>query len=576
MSRPRATRLAVLLALLLAVSGCSTVPSSSPIIQITQAPMRPAETIGIEPTPPEAGATQVEIVRGFIDAAASTRRGHPVAREYLAKGPAGTWSDEAGMTVISPDYATVTTEAGSVAMTANLVGTVDQRGVFTLGVGDVLTREFTLEQVDGEWRITDPPDGLIILEPDFERLYDERAAYFLDPTRQRVVPDPRYLITGEAQPTALVQRLLEGPSSALAAGVQNPLSGVQLRSAVALDGQTATVDLTALTADPAPVLSEICAQLVWTLTQAPVRIRTVEVLVDGEPVHVDGVPAEQTAEDWAAFDPDAVPVDAVGHYLSGGSLRTVTAGDPTPGPAGAGAYGLTSAAVSADPRTGELTFLAGVRADASGATLLAGNYAGDLAPVLDGGTLSGPTVASTRQEAWVIRDGTSVVRIPAGGSPQAVTTPTLPGLGRAEVLRLSPDGVRAALVVDGPGGLTLYVSTVVRAEDGSVSLRDLREVAPTLTQVRDVAWADSGNLLVLAGDPGEDRIVPYAVGVDGWGLVSVPTAGLPSQPTSIAAAPTRQPLVDAGDTIWQLAGGTWVTLVRGAEPLPGTAPFYPL
>jgi hypothetical protein len=196
--------------------------------------------------------------------------------------------------------------------------------------------------------------------------------------------------------------------------------------------------------------------------------------------------------------------------------------------------------------------------------------------VLDGATLSAPTVASTRQEAWVIRDGTSIVRIPAGGSPQAVNAPTLAGLGRAQVLRLSPDGVRAAVVVDGPGGLTLYVSTVVRAEDGSVALRDLREVAPTLTQVVDVAWADSGHLLVLAGDAGEDRIVPYAVGVDGWGLVSVPTAGLPSQPTSIAAAPTRQPLVSAGDTIWQLAGGTWVTLVRGAEPLPGTSPFYPL
>jgi hypothetical protein len=571
-----AARLAVLLALLLAVSACSTVPGNSPIIQITQAPVRPAESIGIEPAPPEAGATPEDIVRGFIDAAASTRRGHPVAREYLANGPAGTWSDEAGITVINPDYATVTTEAGSVAMTANLVGSVDERGVFTLEVGDVLTREFTLEQVDGEWRISDPSDGLIILEPDFDRLYDERAAYFLDPTSQRVVPDPRYLITGEAQPTALVTRLLEGPSSALAAGVLNSLSGVQLRSAVTVDGQAAVVDLTALTTDPAPVLSEICAQLVWTLTQAPVRIRTVEVRVDGEPVHLDGVPAEQTTEDWPSFDPDAVPVDAVGHYVSGGALHTVTAGEPTPGPAGAGAYALTSAAVSADPRTGELTFLAGVRGDAGRATLLTGPYAGDLAPVLDGATLSAPTVASTRQEAWVIRDGSSVVRIPAGGSAQAVNAPTLPGLGRAEVLRLSPDGVRAAVVVNGPVGLKLYVSTVVRAEDGSVALRDLREVAPTLTQVVDVAWADSGNLFVLAGDAREDRIVPYEVGVDGWGLVAVSTAGLPSQPTSIAAAPTRQPLVNAGGTIWQMAGGTWVTLVRGKEPLPGTVPFYPL
>jgi hypothetical protein len=578
MSRcPVIRRATVLLALVCTLAACSTVPSSSPTVQITQLPSRPTADVGIEPLAPEPGATPEEIVRGFIDAAASASPGHPVAREHLTPEPAGSWSDEAGITVISPDYATVTTEAGSVAVTANLVGTVDARGVFTVGGPGVLTRQYTLEQIEGEWRISDPPDGLMILEPDFARLYDQVAAYFMDPTGQRVVPDLRYLITGEAQPTALVTRLLEGPSAVLAAGVRNPLGGVQLRSAVTVDGQSAVVDLTALTADPAPVLSEICAQLIWTLNEVDQpRIRTVQIRVDGEPVDVEGVPDDQTVDDWAAFDPEAVPLDAVGHYLAGGSLHTVTTGAPTPGPAGAGAYALSSAAVSADPRTDRLSFLAGVRSDAGGATLFAGRYDGDLAPVVTGGTLSAPTVASTRSEAWVVRDGSAVVRVPAGGQPQAVSAPTLQGLGRADVLRLSPDAVRAALVVEGPEGLTLYVGTVVRAEDGSVALRDLRAIAPSLSQVVDVAWSDAGNLLVLAGDAGQDRIVPYTVGVDGWGVRSVPTAGLPSQPESIAAAPTRQPLVNAGGTIWQLNGGTWVTLLRGQEPLPGTAPFYPL
>jgi hypothetical protein len=188
-----------------------------------------------------------------------------------------------------------------------------------------------------------------------------------------------------------------------------------------------------------------------------------------------------------------------------------------------------------------------------------------------------PTVAATRAEIWGVRDGDAVVRVPgAGGPPQAVSTPTLPGLGRAQDLQLSPDGVRAAVVIDGPEGPRLYVGTVVRSEDGGVSLPDLRQVAPSLTQVVDVAWRTSGSLLVLAGDAGEDRIVPYEVGVDGWGLDDVPTAGLPSQPTAVGAAPGRLPLVSAGGTIWELSGGTWVTLVRGQEPLPGTEPFFPL
>ena len=551
-----------------------SVPASSPTVQITQAPVRPDEDVGIEPLSPTAGATPEEIVRGFIEAAASTVPGHPIAREHLTPAAAKTWSDETGITVISQDYATVTTQSDAVRVTANLVGTVDQRGVFTVGGRNVFSREYTLEQVKDQWRITDPAGGLVILEPDFERLYRLRSAFFLDPTGQRVVPDPRYLITGEAQPTVLVQRLLDGPSAALAAGVRNPLSGVELTGAVTVDGQSAVVDLTGLSTDPAPVLSQICAQLVWTLDQ--LRIRPVEIRVDGELIDLDGVPAQQTVDDWTTYDPEAMPVDAVGHYLDRGALHTVTNGKAAPGPAGTGKYGLTGAAVSADPRTRALSFMVGVRRSGGLVSLLAGPYGKELSTALTGTTLSQPSVAGTRAEAWVVRDGTEVVRVPAGGSAQAVSAPTLPGLGRAEVLQLSPDGVRAAAVVDGPRGAALYVGTVVRAEDGGVALRDLREVTPSLSQVTDVAWRDSGTLLVLAGDARQDRSTPYSVGVDGYGLTEVPTSGLPSRPTSIGAAPARLPLVSAGGTIWQLAGGTWVTLVRGAEPLPGTAPFYPL
>ncbi|RBY96462.1 hypothetical protein DQ237_07360 [Blastococcus sp. TF02-8] len=577
MTRPL-TLVVALLVTLLTVASCSTVPTSSPTVEIPQGPARETEAVGIEPLPPAPGASAEEVVRTFIDASASTVRRHPVARQHLAPEAAKTWSDESGVSVIGTEYAVVARDdEGTVAVTANLIGTVDPRGVFSVAGRGVFTREFRLEQVDGEWRITDPPDGLIMLEPDFQRLYDELQAYFLDPTASRVVPDPRYLITGGSQPTVLVERLLGGPSSALAAGVSNPLNGVQLHRSVVVQDQVATVELTGLPRD-SPLLGQVCAQLVWTLQQpGGPRVDAVVVVVDGEPVAPEDVPEEQTVEDWASFDPDAMPVDGVGHYLQDGALRTATDGRPSPGPAGAGAYGLTSAAISADPATGRLSFLAGVRPEGNGATLLAGPYDGDLAPVLGGSTLSAPTVAGTRAEAWVVRDGATVVRVPAGAPPQPVTAPTLAGLGRADVLQLSPDGVRAAVVVDGPEGRRLYVGTVVRSpEDGSVVLRDLREAAPTLAQVIDVGWRDSSSLMVLAGDESKDRIVPYSVGVDGWGLTRMTTSGLPSQPTSLAVAPDRPALVSAANTVWELNGGTWVTLVRGAEPLPGGAPFYPL
>jgi hypothetical protein len=561
--------LAVLGALLV---GCSTVPTSSPNVVITQAPNRSDEPIGIEPVSPEKGATPEEIVRGFIDAAASSTRQHPIAREYLTPQAAKTWSDESDITIISPSYSAVTTEAGTVRVSADLVGKVDQRGIFSLSDEENYTREYTLEKVGKEWRIADPPDGLVMLLPDFSRLYDQLPAYFLDPTGQRLVPDPRYLIAGDSQPTALVNRELEGASSALASGVHNPLEGAQLRRAITASSAIVTVDLTGLSPDPSRELSELCAQLVWTLQ--PFGARSVQVLIDGEPVAIDGVPSVQTVDTWASFSPEGSAVDAIGHYLFNGAVYTVD-GKPVPGPAGAGAYGLTSAAVSANS-DGQLTTMSGTAAGAGGATLFMGAYGGDLGAVLSGDTLSAPSVSATRDETWVVRGGDDVVRVPAGGPAQSVSTPTLAGLGRATVLQLSPDGVRAAVVIDGPEGPRLYVGTVSRTPDGGVSLPDLRQITPSLSQVVDVAWRTSSSLLVLARDPGQSRTVPYTVGVDGWNPQDVGTAGLPNEPTAVAAAPGRLPLVSAAGSIWEFSAGTWVTLIAGQEPLPGTEPFFPM
>ena len=564
-------------ALVAVLAGCSTVPISSATVQITQVAQPTDASAGVEPLAPEPGATPEEVVRGFIEASASVVRRHPIARQYLAADAADEWTDSGVVTVISGDYAPVQTELGTVEVTGTLVGTVDERGVFTVGTGSVFRRSFSLSDDSGEWRITDPADGLVLLEPDFTRTYEPVAAYFLDPTLTRVVPDPRYLVRGEAQPNTLVTRLIAGASPAISAGVVNPLAGAELRSTVAVSGASATVDLTWRDDVSDELLAAAAGQLTWSLAQ--LGLDAVTVLRDGQELGLPGMPAQQTTADWAALDPDVAPVGAVGHFIAGGGLRLATDGSPSPGPAGAGAYGLTAAAITVDRTSNDLGLTAGVSTtvnpSGSPATLFAGPYDGELAPVLTGASFTDPTTAATRAEVWTVRNGSEVVRLAAGGSGQTVSAPTLAGLGRATVFQLSPDGVRAAVVAQGPDGGQVYVGTVVRSDD-VVSVRDLRSVAPTVRQVVDVAWRNAGQLMFLAGDPSTERTVPYTVGVDGRDLAAQTVSGLPGQPTALAAAPGRQPLVTADETIWQLAGGNWTTLVRGAEPVPGSAPFYPM
>ena len=132
-----------------------------------------------------------------------------------------------------------------------------------------------------------------------------------------------------------MERLVQGPSATLSTGVSNPLAGAGLARTITVEDQVATVDLTELDIDATTPLRELSAQLVWSLTRLDDQtIRSVVITLDGEPLLLDGVPLEQTTDDWTAFDPDATPLETVGHYLDAGVLRTVEDGAPAPGPAG--------------------------------------------------------------------------------------------------------------------------------------------------------------------------------------------------------------------------------------------------
>src|SRR5690606_24839410 len=90
--------------------------------------------------------------------------------------------------------------------------------------GPPLEYKVEMSKVDGEWRIDELPDGVVIDKPAFAKFYRRYVLYFVDPTGNALVPDPRWIASPKDQ---LTQRLLtllgEGPQPAIAPVVLNEL-----------------------------------------------------------------------------------------------------------------------------------------------------------------------------------------------------------------------------------------------------------------------------------------------------------------------------------------------------------------
>lgn len=201
-------------------------------------------------------------------------------------------------------------------------------------VDEDLQQVLSMVQVNGQWRVDNPAPGVILRVDDFRRAYVQYNLYFLDPTGTRVVPDPRFFLSGSvARANSLVEQLLAGPSPFLTPAVTTEfgpdvalLSNVQERRDV-------EVDLAGLGERSPASLQRLSAQLIWTLKQLSVAQLTLRS--EGQLVSVPGAGGVQEPDDWQSFDPDFVPANAVGHYVNEGAVWTVE-GQRIAGPAGEG------------------------------------------------------------------------------------------------------------------------------------------------------------------------------------------------------------------------------------------------
>lgn len=555
--------------------GCASIPSSGPVRVGSTADSGPGDPrIRVVAQPPRGGESPAEIVRGFLEAAASSEAGgSPTARRYLAPGTSERWNPDSGVVIYDsgPGFSSHEEDNSTYVLRAHQLAAVDAQGSYSPAQpGDEVRATYRLAKVEGQWRIRDLPDGQLLTEFEFGSKFQQVALYFFDPTYSFLVPDPVFLPIGTALPTDLVGALLRGPTSDFEPSVRSAFpTGTALSvPAVPVDEGVARVDLTdaALKAGK-DAREQLSAQLVWTLRQVPEMAR-LRLTAQGAPYVVPGAGDEQPREFWQRYDPDQLPEGTTAYFRRDGRIFSLGANSsvrPVGGPLGRGTVGFRTAAVSIEGGRAAAVSSDGHR------LYLTGTQDGErLRTVLVGTSFTEPSWDRSGN-LWVVDrtvHGPVVHRLRAGTFDERVSAPGLVGVA-VDVLRVSRDGTRVAVVGNQGRGARLLVGRVERA--AATAIVGLESITPGLVSVRDVAWTAADLLTALAREP-RGVLQPFVVEVDGsevTGRGTVPGIG------SVASAPDRPLLAGAVAqgrvSIWQWAGGTsWLETARGGDPVyPG-------
>ncbi len=507
-----------------------------------------------------------EIVRQFLDAQTDGRNSHEVSRRYLASTTEWDDSERAGITVyrgVERNISTGQERAGRTSVTVVVARqALVTGGSYRPAPVAAYPIQFGLTKVQGQWRISTVPPGLLLSENRFTTAYTRVVRYFPDPQRRTLVPDPTFVATEAPLAHPAVVSLLAGPGPALQGAVRSAIPATtRLLGVTTAEDGVVTVNLSreVTGAGTEAERSALVAQLVYTVTGPEVGATGVRLQVEGQPMRLprgDGQ-RPQTRADWPEYDAEAPAPDLRLFYLRSGRLYGLVDGRES---VVRDAPGLTAVAVD---RTA--TALAGVRQTSAGAEVVVGSMAGELRSRVTGSSFTRPSWGPTG--AWTVRTAggrqSVVVLGPSEDSRPATVSGVLPG--QVTALQLSADGSRVAMTVRRDAQRSdLFVARVVVTE-GRLSLAGATAVAPSIGNVTALGWLSAGRLVFTEARGA--AIAVYRVEVDGFGLAGAGEAtGLPQAPVSLVAAPGRTLIGEVAGRLYRAETAGWRAIATGGAP----------
>ncbi|MFT4229630.1 MAG: hypothetical protein QM602_05000, partial [Microbacterium sp.] len=198
------------------LAACAGMPTAGSVQQgMSAADATDSTEIVFRPASPQQGATPAQIVEGFVAAGTSPSGGWAIAREYLAESIRQEWKPTAAVTVDSlADRVLAEIDEDSFAYTVSPVAEVDETGAYAETDAGSSTLPFELaKQADGEWRITELEDGIVLDRSLFPAVFRAYSLMYFDPSWQSLVPDVRWFAIRDNTVSRIVKELLDGAPS---------------------------------------------------------------------------------------------------------------------------------------------------------------------------------------------------------------------------------------------------------------------------------------------------------------------------------------------------------------------------
>lgn len=548
----------------LTVSGCSTMPGSSAPHAIRE---YTKNTTGAVPQAPSEGQDPESLLQGFFAATAQPNQRHEIARQFLTAEAAQSWDDSTSWLIVNSmqlEQISGSVEEGTLtyAATGQLVGAMEAGGVYETRTGD-WRNEFVLTRHDGNWRINNLPNGVVMEKSSFSQFFTAYELFFLNPERNMLVRDRRWIYNSTSNlGDTLMSLMVTGPRSSLSAGVTSevPLGAVYT-------GGNGSYSFNGFQAISDEAKHRFAAQVVWTLSQAGVP-GPYNITIDGQSLSRNG--GGLTVDDVVDYQPNHTASNNTVFAVVNGSLVQVI--DNHTEPSG-GELGL-SGRVEAAAVNGDASRIAAVVNDTGRQLLLVGDLKTPKKQVLQAGRILRPCWVSSNNELWTVVDGRKVVRFDANSTADnlgqsEVDTAALADLpGEITSFQLSYSGVRAAFIMGGK----LYTATVATPAAGQRKLTNVAEIGAELgSSAVSLAWQNDAALFVATSN--RNSIV-WRLQNDGSEAIALPDLNI-SAPVKAVSAGNGVLYVTDSRALLQLditnqQDASWQE-VSGINGIPGVA-----